>query len=151
MVLKKKAWHEHIRDISESEEYTTSIIKIVDRSAEAEDGDDTDGYDVKTNTWTEPTGDEIVYEGRARIISPRWGVDRNEDKLANPDTLLPVRVQVPRDELPGLVRKGSIVTVLEAPNEAIVGRILSVTLDFHGSSAASRTIQCRMSGDYIGD
>ena len=141
MVLKKKAWHERIRDISESEEYMTSIIRIVDRSAEAEDGDDTDGYDVKTNTWTEPTGDEIVYEGRARIISTRWGVDRNEDKLANPDTLLPVRV----------VRKGAIVIVLEAPNEAIVGRILSVTMDFHGSSAASRTIQCRMSGDYIGD
>ena len=151
MVLKKKAWHERIRDISESEEYMTSIIRIVDRSAEAEDGDDTDGYDVKTNTWTEPTGDEIVYEGRARIISTRWGADRNEDKLANPDTLLPVRVQVPRDELPGLVRKGSIVTVLESPNEAIVGRILSVTMDFHGSSAASRTIQCRMSGDYVGD
>ena len=151
MVLKKKAWHERIRDISESEEYMTAIIRIVDRSAEAEDGDDTDGYDVKTNTWTEPTGDEIVYEGRARIISTRWGVDRNEDKLANPDTLLPVRVQVPRDELPGLVRKGSIVTVLEAPNEAIVGRILSVSMDFHGSSAASRTIQCRMSGDYVGD
>lgn len=150
MVLKTSGtWYDQIREVTETEEYQTATIKILDRGL-MEMGE----YDPKTDSYPDASSEEdaIVYEGRARLIGVRWGVDRTETNLSNPQTLLPIRVQLPRDELPGIVRKGSIVTVLEAPgNEAIVGRPMSVTLDFHGSSGASRTIQCRISGDVIGD
>lgn len=149
MVMKKKAWYDRVRDVSERPEFMTATIKIVDRSLLPEPSDN---YDFETDTYLNVDDTPgIIYEGRARIISTRWGVDRNEDKFANPDTLSPVRVQVPRDDLPGIVKKGCIITVLSAPNEAVVGRPMSVTADFHGASAASRTIQCRMSGDVRGD
>ena len=150
MVLKTSGtWYDQIREVTETEEYQTATIKILDRGL-MEMGE----YDPKTDSYPDATSEEdaIIYEGRARLIGVRWGVDRTETNLSNPQTLLPIRVQIPRDELPGIVRKGSIVTVLEAPgNEAIVSRPMSVTLDFHGSSGASRTIQCRISGDVIGD
>lgn len=144
--MRQVAWYDRIRQETEKPEYQTAIIKILDRSLVTE-GE----YNFDTGEWDGAVNpeDATVYEGRARIITTRWGVDRNEDKFANPDTLMPVRIQLPRDDLPGMVRKGCIVVIFSAPNQALVGRPMSVTMDFHGSSAASRTIQCRISGDAI--
>lgn len=142
------AWYDEIREISESPEFQTATIKILDRSL-IEEGE----YDSSTDTYIGGTSeaDAIVYEGRARVIGVRWGVDRTETNLSNPQTLLPIRLQIPRDDFPGSVPRGAIVTITEAPNEALVGRPMSITLDIHGSSAASRTFQCRLSGDFVGD
>ena len=70
MVLKTSGtWYDQIREVTETEEYQTATIKILDRGL-MEMGE----YDANTDTYIGAGSEEdaIVYEGRARLIGVRW-------------------------------------------------------------------------------
>lgn len=143
-----KVWSDEIAEISTSPEYQTARIRIIDPSLIVRE------YDVDTAQWT-ITGDGQVYPlpgteevGQARIIGVRWGVFSGGESQANAKTVSAIRIQIPQHAV-GRVKKSCKVFVDVAPhNPVLVNYMFSVTSDMQGSSAASRTFECALDGDY---
>lgn len=135
-------WAGEIADVTESPEYQTATIRIVDPSlVESE-------YNWDTGVWG-TSGDGTVYSGQARIIGVRWGVFSGGGDQANPTTLSAVRVQLPRHAM-GRVYRSFKVFIDSAPlNPALEGLMLTVTSDLQGASAATRTLELSLDSDYL--
>lgn len=153
-------WTAPIHAVSTQPRFQKSKIRIEDHSLIVP-GE----YDVDTGTYTEPTGDPVVYEGQARLIGIRWGTFTGGESQANATTLSAIRVQIPNarfDEgygeddygddyaggLSGRVKRGCKIFVLDSPNNpALNGLILTITSDLQGSSAAARTFEASLDAD----
>lgn len=132
------SWTDAVRAISERPEFQTSVIRIEDPSLVTE-GE----YDPVTNTWGESSGDPVLYEGQARIIPVRDGSFTANDNQANPTTLVPIRVQIPRDASTDIrIRRGCKVFVVSAPDALhLTDRLFTISSDLQGSSAGARTFE----------
>lgn len=130
-------WADEIAEVSELPEFQTAVIRIVNPNLIERE------YDEDTATWT-ITGEGVIYEGQARVIPVRWGVQSGGESQANATTLGAMRVQIPRTVASDIrVNKGFKVFVDESPhNLSLVNRIFAVTSDLQGSSSASRTFEC---------
>jgi len=137
-------WTAPIHAVSTQPRFQKSLIRIEDHSL-INPGE----YDVDTGTYTEPTGDPVVYEGQARLIGIRWGTFTGGESQANATTLSAIRVQIPKaDETTVRVKRGCKIFVLESPNNpALNGLILTITSDLQGSSAAARTFEAALDAD----
>lgn len=136
-----KPWTDHIADVTGSPEYQTVTVQIVDPSVKGV-------YDIKTDTWSYPDGEPpVVYEDRARLIFPRWGVFSGGESQANSKTNLVARLQIPQHSV-GRIRRGFVVKVLAAPrNPSLVGQQGRITSDAQGGDAATRTFECSWDSD----
>lgn len=130
-------WADEIAEVSELPEFQTAVIRIVNPNLIERE------YDEDTATWT-ITGEGVIYEGQARVIPVRWGIQSGGESQANATTLGAMRVQIPRTVASDIrVNKGFKVFVDESPhNLSLVNRIFAVTSDLQGSSSASRTFEC---------
>lgn len=137
-------WTAPIHAVSTQPRFQKSRIRIEDHSLIVP-GE----YDVDTNTYTEPTGDPVVYEGQARLIGIRWGTFTGGESQANATTLSAIRVQIPKTpDTTVRVRRGCKIFVLDSPNNpALNGLILTITSDLQGSSAAARTFEASLDAD----
>lgn len=131
-------WADEIAEVSELPEFQTATIRIVDPSAVTPDD-----YDEDTATWN-IDGVSVIYNGQARVIPVRWGVQSGGESQANATTLSAMRVQIPRTMATDIrVNKGFHVFVDASPyNLSLVNRMFTVTSDLQGSSSASRTFEC---------
>lgn len=134
-------WSKEIGDVTESPEFQTCTVQIVDPTQIEVD------YNVDTGETTE-TGDGKIYEGRARLIAVRRGVNFEGSNQGNSKVITAIRVQIPRGELPIRVKKGTVARVLSAPmNPTLETYVFYMSSDVHGSSAASRTFEFNLDGD----
>jgi hypothetical protein len=130
-------WAQEIQNISESPEYQTSRIRILDSSLDDGSGQE---YDPDTGTWTGEPADITIYNGQARVIPIREGNFSANTNQANPTTITPIRVQIPRTAATDIrIRKGCTVIVDSAPATHLNGRLFTVSDDIQGGTAASRT------------
>lgn len=133
-------WADEIAEISTQPEFQSAQIRIGDPSILT-----SKTYDIETGKWT-ITGDPVVYEGQARIIGVRWGVQSGGESQANATTISAIRVQIPQHAV-GRVKRGCKVFVESAPNLVLSSYLFTVTSDMQGSSAASRTFECSLDID----
>lgn len=136
-----EVWSDEIAEVTESAEYQTAEIRIFDKSQATLVSE----YDVDTGLGPIYTGGDI-YEGQARVIGVRWGVQSGGESQANATTISAIRVQIPQHAV-GRVRKGCKVFVESAPNMTLTNFIFTVTSDMQGSSAATRTFECSLDID----
>lgn len=135
------AWHDRIAEVSTRPEYQRAVIRIFDESQATQ----TTPYDIETDTGGEFEGGDI-YEGQARVIGVRWGVQSGGESQANATTISAIRVQIPQHAV-GRVKKGCKVFVGSAPNLVLSSYIFTVTSDMQGSSPAARTFECSLDID----
>lgn len=130
-------WADEIADVSELPEFQTATIRIVNPNLIDSD------YNEDTAQW-DIIGDGVIYNGQARVIPVRWGVQSGGESQANATTLSAMRVQIPRTTATDIrVNKGFHVFVDASPyNLSLVNRMFTVTSDLQGSSSASRTFEC---------
>lgn len=126
------SWTDEIFNETSKPEYQNARIRMVDTALIQSD------YNFETGEWT-VTGDGLLYEGQARVKPVRWGTQTGGESQANASTINAVRVQIPT--YTGRVNKGIQVTVLSAPNEALVERVFTITSDLQGSDIATRTFE----------
>lgn len=130
-------WTDPIAEVSESPEFMTATIRIENPNLVTKD------YDEDTNQWT-IVGDPVIYDGRARVIPVRWGVQSGGESQANATTIAAIRVQIPRTAATDIrVNKGFKVFTEGVPNNlSLQNRMFTVSNDLQGSSSASRTFEC---------
>lgn len=137
-------WAQEIADETGKEEYQNATIRIQDTSLL------TINYDDILETG-EPTitGEADIYTGRARIIGVRWGVQHGGESQGNAYSEKSIRVQVPYQSV-GRVKKGCKVYIVSSPrNPVLEDLVFTVSADFQGSMAASRTIECALNSDVV--
>lgn len=140
-----KHWSQEIAEETGKREYQTCEIRITDPTQITGD------YDVDTAQWTE-TGDGTLYEGQARLIAVRRGVNYEGANQNNSKVITSIRIQIPHDALPVTVRKGCTAVVTSAPlNPTLESYVFYSSSDVHGSSAASRTFEFSLDGDTAHD
>lgn len=122
-------------------EFQRAVIRIFDQSQATV----LTPWDIDTNIGPIYAGGDI-YEGQARIIGVRWGVQSGGESQANATTISAIRVQIPQHAV-GRVKKGCKVFVQSAPNLVLSSYIFTVTSDMQGSSSASRTFECSLDID----
>lgn len=122
-------------------EFQRAVIRIFDESAATL----VTPYDIETGIGPIYTGGDI-YEGQARVIRVRWGVQSGGESQANATTISAIRVQIPQHAA-GRVKKGCKVFVASAPNLVLSSYIFTVTSDMQGSSPAARTFECALDID----
>lgn len=135
------AWHDAIAEISTRPEFQRAVIRIFDESAAIL----VTPYDIETGIGPIYEGGDI-YEGQARVIGVRWGVQSGGESQANATTISAIRVQIPQHAV-GRVKKGCKVFVESAPNLVLSSYIFTVTSDMQGSSPAARTFECSLDID----
>lgn len=134
-------WADEIVEVSTQAQYQRAIIRIFDQSAATL----VTPYDIDTGIGPIYTGGDI-YEGQARVIGVRWGVQSGGESQANATTISAIRVQIPQHAV-GRVKKGCKVFVESAPNLVLSSYIFTVTSDMQGSSPAARTFECSLDID----
>lgn len=136
-----KSWDERIAAKTGQRKYQQATVELVDPKLV-----DTE-YDIETG-WSAPTNNGIIYEGQARVIAVRRGTNYEGSLQGNSKTITSVRVQLPGDSLPQTVRKGVKMRVTDSPrNRTLEGYVYTLASDFHGSSAATRTLEFNLDGD----
>lgn len=160
-------WAQPIADETSKVEYQNARIQIIDpHFFVARD------YDPDNNTWdVDPGAEGLRYDGRARVIPIRWGVNNGGESQANVTTLKAIRVQIPRFGLAASVygqglygagpygyfgmtisdqriHRGAIIQIIECPrNISLQGRILTINSDTQGSMSATRTFEAMLDED----
>lgn len=135
------SWSDRIAQVSTRPEFQRAVIRIFDESAATL----VSPYDIETGIGPIYTGGDI-YEGQARVIGVRWGVQSGGESQANATTISAIRVQIPQHAA-GRVKKGCKVFVESAPNLVLSSYIFTVTSDMQGSSPAARTFECSLDID----
>lgn len=139
----KGDWNDEIASETSKADYQTCTIQIVDPKL-VEGGE----FDWKTNTYGPVINDGVVYSGQARFIPIRAGIHHGGESQANAMVVRAMRFQLPQFDGPLYIRMGLTVKFLTAPrNPSLVGRWATVTDDFQGSSAATRTFNASMDID----
>lgn len=142
MALKTKTWGDEIALITDSPEYQTCRISVMDYS------DLEETYDPVTDEWTTVGEPVTVYEGRARFIPVRAGVFSGGESQSNPTTIRAGRVQIPSKYTDTRFNRGLTVFFDSAPDfPALESRTAKITDDFQGSTTASRTFHVSLDAD----
>jgi hypothetical protein len=129
-------WADAIAEVSERPEFQRASIRIA-QPAEPVDPDE-DYYNPETGEFEYPE-DVNLYEGRARIMPIRESSD--DMGGINRTTVIGIRVQIPRADANFRIRRGIRIFVDASPdNPSLVSRVFTVSDDYQGSSAASRTV-----------
>lgn len=137
-------WADEIAELTELRAYQSADIRIWDPAAEEPE------YDANTGRYTDVGRPRYIYEGQARVIGVRWGNDRTNTQISNPSTTSSVRVQIPQAALPVNIVRGTLVGVVGAPhNPSLVGKVFVITSDFQGGSAATRSFEAELNGDFL--
>lgn len=137
-------WADEIALTSSKPMYQLAEIAVLDPGLEYPE------FDVDTGEFDRMFGYQYIYEGRARIIGVRWGNDRNNSQVANPSTTSSIRVQMPAEDLQRVIPRGAKIFIMKSEfNVALENRVLIVTSDLQGSSAATRTFECELDGDTV--
>ena len=136
-----KTWDERIAAKTGQRKYQQATVELVDPSLV-----DTE-YDIETG-WSNPTNYGLIYSGQARVIAVRRGSNYEGSLQGNSKTITAIRVQLPGGSLPETLRKGVMAKVIDSPrNRTLEGYIYTLASDFHGSSAATRTLEFNLDGD----
>lgn len=135
------SWSDRIAQVSTRPEFQRAVIRIFDQSQATLVSE----YDIETGLGPIYTGGDL-YEGQARIIGVRWGVQSGGESQANATTISAIRVQIPQHAV-GRVKKGCKVFVASAPNLVMPSYLFTVTSDMQGSSPAARTFECSLDID----
>jgi hypothetical protein len=137
-------WADEIAEVTTDREYQNIDVRIIDPVALT-----AENYNVDTGQWTTPA-EYLVYEGQARIIGVRWGVESGGQSQANALTLSSVRLQISGPEAWERMRKNQKVFITASPkNPALLSLIFTVTSDLQGGMPASRTLQMALDGDVV--
>lgn len=137
-------WTDEIASVTDSAEYQTCEVKIVDPLA-SEVGS---SHDPVTDEWIPGPDLGIRYEGRARFIPVRASTYMGGEAQANATSIRAVRFQIPRSEVAQRIKTGYKIQITAAPhNPSLLEQWATVTTDFQGSSTAQRTIEAMMDGD----
>lgn len=143
----KKTWFEEIAEITESEEYQTCEVEIVDPTKVESEWD----FEAKEYVDVILPGYE-VYTGRARLIPVRRGVNYEGATQHNSKVITAIRIQLPHKEAPIRLRKSFSARVTSAPhNPTLETYVFTLASDVHGSSAATRTLEFNLDGDSVGE
>lgn len=139
---KFKSWTDEIADISTRAEYQKARVRLMDPDPPGE-------YDIDSGKTTYPTGyDPVIFQGRARIVSVRWGRFFGGESQSNSKVVTSIRLQFQKGAF-GRLLKGTKVIVEDSPDQPeLVGSLLVVTSGFQGSSSGARTIEAALDGDY---
>lgn len=136
-------WTDEIEEITGGDQYQNASVTVFDPSLL------TETYDIDNGTWL-VTGNGDVYSGAARIIGIRWGVSRENSDTSNPTTIKNVRVQFPKNAT-ARMKKGMKMRVTACTdNPSLETFLFTVTTDFQGSNAATRTVEFSVDGDLVG-
>lgn len=137
------SWTDEIAAESGKAEYQNATITLLDYSLVVE-GE----YDLETGEQTF-TGDPEVWDGQARIIGVRWGVNRENSDFGNSMTISSLRVQIPKNAV-GRMKRGVQMRVDTCTdNPSLVSRVYTLTSDLQGSNAATRTFEFSLDGDAV--
>ena len=141
-----RSWADDISDITNSEEWQTTVVSVVDPRMI------TSTYDVNTGKKV-IIGDGVIYQGQARVKSLRSGLDRTNTNFSNPSTYSPMRVQIPHKYLRDVkVQRGNFVYIESAPhNPSLEDLKMVITNSTEGASPATRTFYCEYDGDMRSD
>lgn len=143
MIDFSKDWGQEIAEISTRPEYQTAKVRIT-----SSDIEDQGVYDIDTGEWSEGMATVVLYEGQARFVPIRWGVDARDTHIFNASTTTRLRVQVPESELQDEVPRGSLVTILEAPFAPHMVNATSVVVGgVQNSSNGSRNLETEWNSD----
>lgn len=135
-------WAEPISEETTKPEYQTAQIRLVDPSGVEQE------YNYETGKYDTVSGSGLLYQGQARVIGIRWGVESGGESQANAMTLTAIRVQLPREGFQVRVKKNCKVFVDSCPRNPVLQQYMfTITSDFQGSMSASRTFQAMLDGD----
>src|SRR3989304_6104585 len=82
-------WTDNIAAMSEK--YQKALVELIDDSLVVYGT-----FDPVTNTRPIISGDPVFWSGKARIIPPNWGVNRQNSDTGNASTQTVVLVQFPK-------------------------------------------------------
>jgi hypothetical protein len=135
MDIMAKHWTDHIREITEREEYQSATIQIRNPNLL------TRTKDIKTGIVT-VTGDPVIWEGGARVVGYRSAVPSNKGSLSDPTGMKAMRFQIPQDSFPERAERGWQIRVTNGfKNPRLTQYLFIVESDTVVSNEASRTIE----------
>lgn len=140
-------WASEIAAVTTLPEFQNATVTLIDPTVEGEGIE----YDFESGDWVEEPDAGVIGTTRARLISIRWGVNRENKEVANSSTLKAVRVQFPNDVdfILTRIRRGTVLRVDESPNPTLVsGRFVCMS-DLQGSHMASRTVEFEWNSDVV--
>lgn len=144
MIRFKKTWADEIAEVTESREYQTADIEIVDTS----------GVVVGPIDWEtgdrETSGTSVdIYRGQARIIDIRSATLIEGVDQSNATSLKSIRFQIPQ-RAAGHLHRGQTVRVTSCvANPTLERYVYRVNDDVQGSSAATRTFEAGVDLDSV--
>lgn len=138
-------WSQEVAAASGTEEFQTCTIQILNPALI-----DTD-YDIETGQETEQLlQGAILYEGQARLIGVRRGVNYEGATQGNSKTITAIRVQLPHSALPQRLEKGFVGRITLAPfNPSLTEYVYYLASGLQGASAGSRTLEFNVDGDAV--
>lgn len=138
-----KHWSQEVAEVSGSEEFQTCEMQIIDPSQIETD------YDIETGVET-ILGDGVIYDGRARLIGVRRGVNYEGATQNNSKVITAIRVQLPHSALPQRLEKGFMGKVISSPlNPSLSQYVYTLASGLQGASAGSRTLEFNVDGDAV--
>jgi hypothetical protein len=131
-------WAEEIAEVSTLPEFMNATVVIYTPGGVGE-------YDPDTNTYE--TGDPVLhYNGRARVVGVRSA--RDDIQAGNPSTLKSVRLQVPREGIPGPIPDQARAYFTDGGRNPILTQyIFTVNSDFNSSHVAAYTLELTVAMD----
>jgi hypothetical protein len=130
-----KVWSEEIVEITASSVYQNAVIQIIDPSLLDE------VYDYVTNTYT-PSGDGVVYEGRARMGTRTGQLDVPPGDRANPTGEKKTIFQIPPGAYLGPIKRNFRIRVVDGGRAyQLENYMFTVSADVNSSHMASRTVE----------
>ena len=139
-------WSQEVAEVSGQAEFQTCTMQILDPALiiQGEYDVDTGEQDVIV-----PPG-AIMYEGQARLIGVRRGVNYEGATQGNSKTITAIRVQLPHSALPQRLEKGFMGKVIDSPlNPSLTQYVYTLASGLQGASAGSRTLEFNVDGDAV--
>lgn len=142
-----KPWFDQIAEVTGSSEYQTCEVEIIDVDLVESKWDFDEGEYVEV---IQPGA--VIYEGQARLIAVRRGVNYEGSLQHNSKVITSIRIQLPQDAAPVRLRKSFTARVTSAPNTpTLESYVYTLASDVQGSSSATRTLEFNLDGDSVGD
>lgn len=151
MLTFNKPYWQTIAEVSTQPEFQNVEVQLIDPSALTTD----ENYDVETGEYTDTP--EPFWSGPARLVSQRWGVNRENSETANSNTRTSILLQFGyaqnfgTDDVPlHRIRRGTVMYVTECEsNPALLTRVFTCTSDMQSGASAARTLEFETDGDAV--
>lgn len=131
------SWQDEIAQVSTDPEFQNAAVVIY---IPAHGG----VYDVDTGEYDDETEAELIYEGRCRVVGLRSA--RGETVAGNPDSLKPVRIQLP--SIPTRMPDNTKAYFTDGGRNAnLTSYVFNVNSDFNSSHVAAYTLELTVSMD----